>query len=80
VGFGADRPLTRGHGDAYWFHGKDGLGDPGYPAPKRKPEREHGVDAIPRLAHAEPGLTLVPPPHSAALRRPLVGSGTGGMR
>jgi tetratricopeptide (TPR) repeat protein len=28
----------------------------------------------------ERGLTLVPPPHSAALRRPLVGSGTGGMR
>ena len=28
-------------------------------APKRAPEREHGVDAILRLARAEPGLTLV---------------------
>ena len=56
---GADRPLTRPHEDAHWFHGKDGLGDRGYPAPKRAPEREHGVDAILRLARAEPGLTLV---------------------
>jgi purine nucleosidase len=56
---GADKPLTRALQDAHWFHGKDGLGDHGYPAPKRKPEREHGVDAIVRLARAEPGLTLV---------------------
>jgi purine nucleosidase len=56
---GADKPLSRPHEHAHWFHGKDGLGDHGYPAPKRKPEREHGVDAIVRLAHAEPGLTLV---------------------
>ncbi len=59
VFMGADRPLTRAHEHAHWFHGKDGLGDRGYPAPKRAPEREHGVDAIVRLAHAEPGLTLV---------------------
>ena len=39
--------------------GDDGLGDHGYPAPKRAPEREHAVEAILRLAHAEPGLTLV---------------------
>ena len=45
--------------DAQWFHGKDGLGDRGYPAPKRAPEAEHAVEAIVRLAHAEPGLTLV---------------------
>jgi purine nucleosidase len=56
---GADKPLTRSLQDAHWFHAKDGLGDHGYPAPKRKPEREHGVDAIVRLARAEPGLTLV---------------------
>jgi purine nucleosidase len=34
---GADRPLTRPHEDAHWFHGKDGLGDRGYPAPKPSP-------------------------------------------
>jgi purine nucleosidase len=56
---GADKPLSRPHDHAHWFHGKDGLGDRGYPAPKRKPEREHAVDAIVRLAKAEPGLTLV---------------------
>jgi purine nucleosidase len=56
---GADKPLKRAHDHAHWFHGKDGLGDHGYKAPKRKPEREHAVDAILRLAQAEPGLTLV---------------------
>jgi purine nucleosidase len=56
---GADKPLNRAHDHAHWFHGKDGLGDRGFPMPKRKPEREHGVDAIVRLAQAEPGLTLV---------------------
>jgi purine nucleosidase len=56
---GADKPLTRAHDHAHWFHGKDGLGDRGYPAPKRKVEREPAVEAILRLAQAEPGLTLV---------------------
>ena len=59
VFMGADRPLTRAHEHAHWFHGKDGLGDRGYPAPKRAPERESAVEAILRLADAEPGLTLV---------------------
>ncbi len=56
---GAGAPLIRAHEHAHWFHGEDGLGDHGYPAPKRAPEREHAVEAILRLAHAEPGLTLV---------------------
>ena len=56
---GADKPLKRAHDHAHWFHGKDGFGDHGYPAPKRKTEREHAVDAILRLTQAEPGLTLV---------------------
>jgi purine nucleosidase len=56
---GAAAPLIRPHEHAHWFHGKDGLGDHGYPAPKRKPEREHAVEAILRLSRAEPGLTLV---------------------
>ncbi|HEY1453432.1 MAG TPA: nucleoside hydrolase [Roseiarcus sp.] len=59
VFMGADRPLTRAHEHAHWFHGKDGLGDRGYPKPKRKAEREGAVEAILRLARAEPGLTLV---------------------
>jgi purine nucleosidase len=56
---GAAGPLTRAHEDAHWFHGKDGLSDRDYPAPRRAPEAEHAVDAIIRLIHAEPGLTLV---------------------
>ena len=56
---GADRPLVRPHEHAHWFHGKNGLGDHKYPAPKRKPEREPAIDAILRLSKAEPGLTLV---------------------
>lgn len=56
---GAAAPLTRIHEHAHWFHGRDGLSDRGYPAPRRAAEREHAVDAIIRLAHAEPGLTLV---------------------
>jgi purine nucleosidase len=56
---GAGAPLVRALRDAHWFHGADGLGDHGYPAPKRAPESEHAVDAILRLAQENPGLTLV---------------------
>ena len=49
----------RTHEDAHWFHGRDGLSDRNYPAPRRAAEAEHAVDAIIRLIHAEPGLTLV---------------------
>ena len=56
---GAAAPLLRAHEDAHWFHGKDGLSDRNYPEARRKPESEHAVDAIVRLCHAEPGLTLV---------------------
>jgi len=56
---GAERPLNRRHDHAHWFHGKDGLGDHGYKASKRRREREYAVDAILRLSQAEPGLTLV---------------------
>jgi purine nucleosidase len=59
VFMGADRPLGRAHEHAHWFHGKDGLGDRSYPAPKRAPEREPAVDAILRLTREAPGLTLV---------------------
>jgi purine nucleosidase len=56
---GAAAPLMRPHEHAHWFHGRDGLGDRGYPAPKRRAEPRHAVDAILSLAAAEPGLTLV---------------------
>ena len=59
VFMGAGAPLTRPFQDARWFHGNDGLGDHGYPAPRRAPEHRHAVEAIRSLAHAEPGLTLV---------------------
>jgi purine nucleosidase len=55
---GAPAPLTRPHEHAHWFHGRDGLGDRGYPPPRRAAEREHAVDAILRLADRAPGLTL----------------------
>jgi purine nucleosidase len=56
---GAGAPLTRAHEDAHWFHGRDGLSDRNYPPPRRAPEAEHAVDAILRLVHGLPGLTLV---------------------
>ncbi len=59
VFMGAAGPLTRAHEDAHWFHGRDGLSDRNYPPPRRPPEGEHAVEAIVRLIHAEPGLTLV---------------------
>src|SRR5580658_7232641 len=34
---GAACPLEREHESAQWFHGRDGLGDQGYPPPVRKP-------------------------------------------
>ena len=59
VHMGARAPLTRALHDAHWFHGRDGLGDHNYPAPKRAHDCEHAVEAILRLAHENPGLTLV---------------------
>jgi purine nucleosidase len=56
---GADKPLTRAHDHAHWFHGKDGMGDRGFPKPRRRPESESAVDAVLRLSHEQPGLTLV---------------------
>ena len=59
VYMGAHAPLIRALQDAEWFHGGDGLGGHDYPAPKRAHEREHAVEAIVRLVHENPGLTLV---------------------
>ncbi|HLY18282.1 MAG TPA: nucleoside hydrolase [Bryobacteraceae bacterium] len=56
---GANQPLWREYMHAEWFHGKDGLGDHDYPAPRRAPESKHAVDAIIETTRAYPGITLV---------------------
>jgi len=56
---GAEKPLRRAHQSADWFHGKDGLGDHGYAAPRREPETMPGWEAIVQLVEAHPGLVLV---------------------
>jgi purine nucleosidase len=56
---GAARPIWREHAHAEWFHGKDGLGDHGYPAPARSAEPGHAVDAIIAAIKAHPGIVLV---------------------
>src|ERR1017187_5655331 len=56
---GADRPLWREYANAEWFHGKDGLGDRGYPPPHRAAERLHAVAAISQAVAANPGTVLL---------------------
>jgi purine nucleosidase len=56
---GAEKPLHREHQSADWFHGKDGLGDHGYPPPKRALEKQHAVDATIATIEQNPGLVLV---------------------
>src|ERR1035438_3515925 len=56
---GAEQPLTRAHVSAGWFHGRDGLGDHGYPPPRRSVEKPSGVDAIIDTIKSRPGIVLV---------------------
>jgi purine nucleosidase len=56
---GAAKPLLRAYENATWFHGRDGLGDHNYPAPKQSAEKQHAVDAIIETIEANPGLVLV---------------------
>jgi len=56
---GADKPLLRPYQNATWFHGSDGLGEHGYPAPHRAAEPLHAVDAIIQTVEANPGLVIV---------------------
>jgi purine nucleosidase len=56
---GAEKPLKRAHVSASWFHGRDGLGDHGYPAPRRFPEKQSAPDAIIDTMEAHPGLVMV---------------------
>lgn len=56
---GAEKPLVRRLSTAEWFHGKDGLGDHGYPAARRTAEKQAAVEAIISAARNHPGLLLV---------------------
>ena len=56
---GAGRPIWREHAHAEWFHGKDGLGDHGYPPPSRSAEPVHAADAIIAAVQEHPGIVLV---------------------
>ncbi len=56
---GAARPLVRAWQHAHWFHGRDGLGDRGYPAPWRGSEKLPAADAMIEMIDANPGLVLV---------------------
>ena len=56
---GAAKPLLRTYENATWFHGRDGLGDHDYPAPRKSAERLHAVDAIIETVEANPGIVLI---------------------
>jgi purine nucleosidase len=56
---GARQPLWREYMHAEWFHGKDGLGDCGYPLPKRPAEPSHAAEAIVRAVNSNPDLVVV---------------------
>jgi purine nucleosidase len=56
---GAAKPLLRAYENATWFHGRDGLGDHNYPAPRQATEKQHAVDAIIETIEANPGIVLV---------------------
>lgn len=56
---GADKPLLRTYQNATWFHGRDGLGDHNYPAPRQFPASGHAVDAIIAAVEANPGIVIV---------------------
>src|SRR5437879_2913336 len=56
---GAEEPLNRPHQSAHWFHGRDGLGDHGYPPPKKSHEKQPALEAIISTIESNPGLVLV---------------------
>ncbi len=57
---GCDRAIVNTTPDASTVHGRDGLGDSGYPPSSRQVAGEHAVNALIRMANESPGeLTLV---------------------
>ncbi len=59
VFMGAAKGLVRAHESAHWFHGRDGLGDHGYQAPRRAAEKQPAAEAIIATIKCNPGLVLV---------------------
>lgn len=59
VYMGARKPLLRTYQNATWFHGRDGLGDHNYPAPRQSHRQIHAVDAIIESIDSNPGLVIV---------------------
>src|SRR6266436_1900475 len=59
VFMGAEEPLNRPHKSAHWFHGRDGLGDHGYPPPRKSHEKLPALEAIISTIECHPGLVLV---------------------
>ena len=59
VFMGAEKPLHRAHESAHWFHGRDGLGDHAYPAPRQSPGKQPAAEAIIETIESNPGLVLV---------------------
>jgi len=56
---GSAAPLRRELVVAQFFHGRDGLGDQGYPSPQRKPAEGDAVDVLIETIRAQPGIVLV---------------------
>lgn len=56
---GATQPLLREPYRAEFFHGRDGMGNMNYPAPKTQAADRHGVDALIEHIQANPGIILV---------------------
>jgi len=63
VARGAERPLLRPAGEPRLAHGRDGMGDLGWPAPDVRPDRRHAVellrDSLLDAASAGEQVTLV---------------------
>lgn len=59
VYIGSAAPLRRPLQVAQFFHGKDGLGDMGYPAPELTPRTDGAIEAIIETLRAHPGITMV---------------------
>ena len=52
---GSERALISLNQHAEYVHGKDGLGDSGYPLSKRNISHEHAVNALIRMGNDSPG-------------------------
>jgi purine nucleosidase len=56
---GAEKPLVREYYHAQWFHGKDGMGNMNYPAPRAETAPGHAVDVLIDTIRANPGIIVV---------------------